>query len=89
MSKGRILCQLKSDTGEILGAPIDLPLDLNKSGLEKICHALLISVKILRHIYRLKNELFLSLFSNRKRMKKSTTRCHTPFLSTTKKSPKP
>jgi len=40
---GRILCQLKSDTGDNLGAPIDLPLSVDKSGLEKICHALLSS----------------------------------------------
>jgi len=43
MSKGRILCQLKSDNGEPLGAPIDLPLNVDKIGLEKICHALMSS----------------------------------------------
>lgn len=42
---GRILCQLKSDTGENLGAPIDLPLNVDKTGLEKICQALLSSEK--------------------------------------------
>lgn len=42
---GRILCQLKSDTGEDLGAPIDLPLNVDKAGLEKICQALLASEK--------------------------------------------
>lgn len=41
MSKGRILCQFKSDNGECLGAPIDLPLNVDKLGLEKICHALM------------------------------------------------
>ena len=40
---GRILCQLKSDTGENLGAPIDLPLSVDRLGLEKICQALLSS----------------------------------------------
>ena len=43
---GRILCQLKSDTGELLGAPIDLPLNVDKLGLEKLCQALLSSVRI-------------------------------------------
>ena len=43
---GRILCQLKSDTGELLGAPIDLPLNVDKFGLEKLCQALLSSVKL-------------------------------------------
>ena len=43
---GRILCQLKSDTGEKLGAPIDLPLNVNRLGLEKLCYALLSSVNI-------------------------------------------
>jgi hypothetical protein len=41
---GRILCQLKSDTGELLGTPIDLPLNVDKLGLEKLCQALLSSV---------------------------------------------
>ena len=45
MSKGRILCQFKSDTGEILGSPIDLPLNVEKLGLEKICHALMSAEK--------------------------------------------
>ena len=40
MSKGRILCQFKSDSGESLGAPIDLPLNVDKIGLEKIIYAL-------------------------------------------------
>ncbi len=44
-SKGRILCQLKSDTGENLGAPIDLPLNVDKIGLEKICQALISTEK--------------------------------------------
>ena len=43
---GRILCQLKSDTGSNLGAPIDLPLNVDKIGLEKICQALLPSENI-------------------------------------------
>ena len=41
----RILCQFKSDTGELLGAPIDLPIDINKLGLEKLCQALISSEK--------------------------------------------
>ena len=44
-ASGRILCQLKSDTGEELGAPIDLPLNVDKADLEKICQALLASEK--------------------------------------------
>ena len=43
---GRILCQLKSDTGEPLGAPIDLPLNVDKLGLEKLCQALLSTVNL-------------------------------------------
>jgi ribosome assembly protein 4 len=39
----RILCQLKSENGEPLGAPIDIPLSVNKNGLEKLVHALLIA----------------------------------------------
>lgn len=42
----RILCQFKSDSGELLGAPIDLPIDIDKPGLEKLCQALISSVKI-------------------------------------------
>ena len=38
---GRILCQLKSDIGENLGAPIDLPLNVDKLGLERIVQSLL------------------------------------------------
>ena len=40
MSTRRILCQLTSDNGEKLGAPIDLPLSVDKLGLEKLCQAL-------------------------------------------------
>jgi len=35
----RILCQLKSENGENLGAPLDLPLNIDKSGLAKICQS--------------------------------------------------
>ena len=41
----RILCQLKSETGENLGAPIDLPLNVDKIGLEKLCQTLLQTVR--------------------------------------------
>jgi hypothetical protein len=41
----RILCQLKSETGETLGAPIDLPLNVDKAGLEKLCQTLLQTVR--------------------------------------------
>ena len=35
---GRILCQLKSDTGHNFGCPIDLlPLNIELIGLEKVC----------------------------------------------------
>jgi len=47
---GRILCQLKSDTGELLGAPIDLPLNVDKLGLEKLCQALLSSVNFITYL---------------------------------------
>lgn len=49
----RILCQFKNDIGELLGAPIDLPLDIDKPSLEKLCQALISSV-----IYKLLLFLF-------------------------------
>ena len=49
----RILCQLKSDTGEVLGAPIDLPLNVDKLGLEKICQALISQVFKSFHILKI------------------------------------
>lgn len=44
MTSSRILCQLKNESGELLGGPIDLPLDIDKGGLEKLCQALIASV---------------------------------------------
>lgn len=44
MSSSRILCQFKNESGELLGGPIDLPLDIDKKGLEKLCQALISSV---------------------------------------------
>ena len=41
----RILCQLKSENGENLGAPLDLPLNIDKSGLAKICQSVTEEVK--------------------------------------------
>lgn len=41
---GRILCQFKSESGEYLGAPVDIPLDIDKQSLEKLCQALISSV---------------------------------------------
>lgn len=40
----RILCQLKNEKGEALGAPIDLPINVDRLGLEKLCQALVASV---------------------------------------------
>ena len=51
---GRILCQLKSDTGELLGAPIDLPLNVDKLGLEKLCQALLSTVSCVIKLIKIK-----------------------------------
>ena len=42
----RILCQLKSENGELLGAPIDLSVDINKEGLEKLCNQLSGNVRL-------------------------------------------
>lgn len=48
MSSGssRVLCQFKNESGEPLGGPIDLPLDIDKNGLEKLCQELLSSVRL-------------------------------------------
>jgi hypothetical protein len=43
----RILCQLKNEKNENLGAPIDLPINVDRNGLEKICQALLATVKLM------------------------------------------
>ncbi|RNA03394.1 notchless-like protein [Brachionus plicatilis] len=41
----QILCQFKDDSGQLLGAPIDLPIDIDKPALEKLCQALISSEK--------------------------------------------
>ena len=41
VSDRRILSQLKSESGEITGAPFDLPINITNDKLELICNALL------------------------------------------------
>jgi hypothetical protein len=42
---GQILCQFKNENGEFLGAPIDIPMDIDKLSLEKLCQALISAVR--------------------------------------------
>lgn len=46
LTSARILARFKSETGELVGSPFDLPLDTSPEKLQLVCHAILQQVKV-------------------------------------------
>ena len=56
-SQQKLLAQLRNEQGEVLGAPLDIPVDISSKDLQSICNLLLqqqviffIEIKLFSHL---------------------------------------